>query len=109
MQPENMTVSSQFDLQVRGMLAMAGVAGRRCALAAALAACLSGSAGARAEDALSIATWGGAYSQSQEIAYFEPYAKETGTSISTEIYDGTLAKLKEILGGDTPAVDVVDV
>lgn len=104
-----MTVSSQLDHQVCGMLAIAGAAGRRCALAAALAACLSASAGARAEDTLSIATWGGAYSQSQEIAYFEPYAKETGTSISTEIYDGTLAKLKEILGGDAPAVDVVDV
>ena len=104
-----MTVSSQLDTQVCGMLAIAGDAGRRCALAAALAVCLSASAGARAENTLSIATWGGAYSQSQEIAYFEPYAKETGTSISTEIYDGTLAKLKEILGGDAPAVDVVDV
>jgi putative spermidine/putrescine transport system substrate-binding protein len=104
-----MTVSSQLDHQVCGMLAIAKAISRRCALAAALAACLSASAGARAEDTLSIATWGGAYSQSQEIAYFEPYAKETGTSISTEIYDGTLAKLKEMIGGDKPAVDVVDV
>jgi putative spermidine/putrescine transport system substrate-binding protein len=104
-----MTVSSQLDYQVCSMLTIAGAAGRRCALATALAVCLSASAGARAEDTLSIATWGGAYSQSQEIAYFEPYAKETGTSISTEIYDGTLAKLKEILGGNAPAVDVVDV
>jgi putative spermidine/putrescine transport system substrate-binding protein len=104
-----MTVSSQLDHQVRGMLAVTDAIGRRCALAAALAACLSASAGARAEDTLSIATWGGAYGQSQEIAYFEPYAKETGTSISTEIYDGTLAKLKELIGGDAPAVDVVDV
>jgi putative spermidine/putrescine transport system substrate-binding protein len=109
MQTRKMTLSSQLDHQVGGMLAIADAAGRRCALAAALAVCLSASAGARAEDTLSIATWGGAYSQSQEIAYFEPYAKETGTSISTEIYDGTLAKLKEILGGDAPAVDVVDV
>jgi putative spermidine/putrescine transport system substrate-binding protein len=104
-----MTVSSQLNHQFGGMLAIADAIGRRCALAAALAACLSASAGARAEDTLSIATWGGAYSQSQEIAYFEPYAKETGTSISTEIYDGTLAKLKEMIGGDASAVDVVDV
>jgi putative spermidine/putrescine transport system substrate-binding protein len=102
-------MSSQLERHVCGMLAVAGAIGRRCALAAGLAACLSVSAGARAEDTLSIATWGGAYSQSQEIAYFEPYAKETGTSISTEIYDGTLAKLKEIIGGDKPGVDVVDV
>ena len=67
------------------------------------------SAGARAEDTLSVATWGGAYGQSQEIAYFEPFAKETGTRIATEIYDGTLAKIKEMIGGDESSVDVVDV
>ena len=95
--------------QICGLMATADAVGRRLTLAAGLAACLSASAGARAEDSLSIATWGGAYGQSQEIAFFEPYAKETGTSISTEIYDGTLAKLKEMIGGDAPAVDVVDV
>ena len=105
----SMTVSSQVKRHICGLIAMADAVGRRFALTAALAACLSASAGARAEDSLSIATWGGAYSQSQEIAFFEPYAKETGTSISTEIYDGTLAKLKEMIGGDAPAVDVVDV
>ena len=106
---ESMTVSWQFKRHVCGLIAMADGIGLRFALAAALTASLSASAGARAEDSLSIATWGGAYSQSQEIAFFEPYAKETGTSISTEIYDGTLAKLKEMIGGDTPVVDVVDV
>ena len=67
------------------------------------------SAGARAEDTLSVATWGGAYGQSQEIAYFEPFAKETGTRIATEVYDGTLAKIKEMIGGSESSVDVVDV
>ena len=88
---------------------MAGAFGRRGALAATLAAGLSGSAGALAEDTLNIATWGGAYGQSQEIAFFEPFAKETGTRIATEIYDGTLAKIKELIGGDESAIDVVDV
>ena len=88
---------------------MAGSFGRRGALAAALAAGFSGSAGALAEDTLNIATWGGAYGQSQEIAFFEPFAKETGTRIATEIYDGTLAKIKELIGGDDSAIDVVDV
>ena len=88
---------------------MAGAFGRRGALAAALAAGFSGSAGALAEDTLNIATWGGAYGQSQEIAFFEPFAKETGTRIATEIYDGTLAKIKELIGGDDSAIDVVDV
>ncbi|HEY6670256.1 MAG TPA: extracellular solute-binding protein [Methyloceanibacter sp.] len=91
---------------------------RRCGLAAALAVSLAASAGAMAEDTaapaesggtLSIATWGGAYGQSQEIAYFEPFAKETGTTIATEIYDGTLAKIKEMIGSSESEVDVVDV
>jgi putative spermidine/putrescine transport system substrate-binding protein len=62
-----------------------------------------------ANPTLGIATWGGAYGQSQEVAYFEPYAKETGTRIAMEVYDGSLAKIREIIGGDAPSVDVVDV
>jgi putative spermidine/putrescine transport system substrate-binding protein len=86
--------------------------------AAAIGLALSlGPVSASAEDALatgtsggtlSIATWGGAYEQSQEIAYFEPFAKETGTSIATQIYDGSLAKIKALIGGDSSPVDVVD-
>ncbi len=82
---------------------------RACALAFAVAASLSASAGARGEDTLNIATWGGAYGQSQEIAFFEPYAKETGTRIATEVYDGTLAKIKEMIEGSSAAIDVADV
>jgi putative spermidine/putrescine transport system substrate-binding protein len=102
-------VSGLLNRQLYRVLAITAACGWRGALAVALAAGLSASAGALAEDTLSIATWGGAYSQSQEIAYFEPFAKETGTSISTEIYDGTLAKIKEMIGRDQPVVDVVDV
>ena len=91
------------------MLATATALVQRCGLAAILAACVVASAGARAEDTLSIATWGGAYGQSQEIAYFEPFAKETGTRVATEIYDGTLAKIKAMIGGAESDVDVVDV
>jgi len=91
------------------MLATAAALVQRRGLAAILAACVVASAGARAEDTLSIATWGGAYGQSQEIAYFEPFAKETGTRVATEIYDGTLAKIKEMIGGAESDVDVVDV
>jgi putative spermidine/putrescine transport system substrate-binding protein len=62
-----------------------------------------------AQDTLNVATWGGAYGQSQEIAFFEPFAKETGISVATEIYDGNLGKLKRMIGGDGAAVDVVDI
>jgi putative spermidine/putrescine transport system substrate-binding protein len=80
-------------------------------LAVALCACLGLAAGdARAADGtLSVATWGGAYGQSQEIAFFEPFAKETGTTIATEIYDGSLVKLKGLLEAGDSSVDVVDV
>jgi len=99
-------VSGQQNGQICKRLATAG---RRCGLAAVLAACTIAYAGARAEDTLSIATWGGAYGQSQEIAYFEPFAKETGTKVATETYDGTLAKIKEMIDGDESDIDVVDV
>jgi putative spermidine/putrescine transport system substrate-binding protein len=109
-------VSGQNNRHSCGILAT--TLGRRCGFAAVLAACLIAAPAARAEDkpqggesgtTLSIATWGGAYGQSQEIAYFEPFAKETGTIIATEIYDGTLAKIKAMIGGAESEVDVVDV
>ena len=78
-----------------------------CGLAAIAAACSLAYGVARAEDTLSIATWGGAYGQSQETALFEPFAKETGTRIATEIYDGSLAKIREMIDGDN-SLDVVD-
>jgi putative spermidine/putrescine transport system substrate-binding protein len=66
--------------------------------------------GAKAQETgtLNIATWGGAYGQSQEIAFFEPFAKETGTKIVTEIYDGSLEAIRRLIEADRP-VDVVDV
>lgn len=62
-----------------------------------------------AQDTLNVATWGGAYGRAQEIAVFEPFVKETGTVIATEIYDGSLSKLTTLIeSGDTP-VDVIDI
>ena len=57
---------------------------------------------------LSIATWGGAYGQSQEIAYFEPFTKKTGVKIKTETYDGTLAAIKDKIGAGASPFDIVD-
>lgn len=74
-----------------------------------IALCLSASQHAHAQNTLNLATWGGAYGQSQEIAFFEPFAKETDTSIATVIYDGNLAKLKQMIESDDAAIDVIDV
>lgn len=66
--------------------------------------------GARAEDpsTLVVATYGGAYGQSQQVAYFEPFTQATGTKISMDIYDGTLAAIKDKIGASPSAFDVVD-
>jgi len=78
---------------------------------------IAAGAGARAEDeptasgngaTLAIATWGGAYGQSQDLAYFEPFTQKTGVKIKTETYDGTVSSIKDKLGDSSPPIDVVD-
>jgi putative spermidine/putrescine transport system substrate-binding protein len=76
-----------------------------------LAAGLVSPSGAMAEETaeaggapLAIATWGGAYGQSQDVAYFEPFTKKSGITIKSETYDGSLAAIKAKLG----SFDVVD-
>jgi putative spermidine/putrescine transport system substrate-binding protein len=95
-----------------GTLDAASMPGRRHGLAAALAGAVlvaPFAVGAEENGTLSIATWGGAYGQSQEIAFFEPFAKETGTKIAMEIYDGSLSGIRQMIDGSGTPVDVVDV
>jgi len=113
---ETNTASARAKRQNLRILPMARALGVVCGLALALAMSLTTGANAGAEDTetlngttLNIATWGGAYGQSQEIAYFEPFAKETGTTVTTEIYDGSLAKIKEMIGSSDSGIDVIDV
>ncbi len=98
------TQHNRHFLRVRAPLGL-----RSSLIAATLAVSIGVAPGAWAEDALSVATWGGAYGQSQEAALFEPFAKKTGTAITTEIYDGSLAKLKTMIGGRNASIDVIDV
>jgi putative spermidine/putrescine transport system substrate-binding protein len=92
---------------------------RACGVAFAIAWLMLGTSGGLAEDApsgeakpndtgLSVATWGGAYGQSQEIAYFAPFTQKTGIKIKTETYDGTLAAIKDKLDSSASPFDVVD-
>jgi len=64
--------------------------------------------GGKSDDTLTIATWGGAYGQSQEIAYFKPFTQQTGTKIKVVPYDGNLAGIKAKIAGKRPPFDVVD-
>jgi putative spermidine/putrescine transport system substrate-binding protein len=53
---------------------------------------------------LAIASWGGAYGESQNVAYFEPFTKRTGIKIDVETYNGSLAAIKPKIAN----LDVVD-
>jgi putative spermidine/putrescine transport system substrate-binding protein len=93
------------------------VVARLFGLLAVTGSMMAASFDARAEDApaasgsggtLAIATWGGAYGQSQDVAYFEPFTAKTGVKIETETYDGTVSTIKDKLGDSAAPIDVVD-
>lgn len=74
-----------------------------------VAAVLAVTAAARAQDTLTVTSWGGAYTKSQEKAFFEPFAKATGTKILQDEWDGSVAKLKGMVDTGQVTWDVVDV
>ena len=64
---------------------------------------------ALAQETLTVTSWGGAYSKSQEMAYYAPFSKETGVKILQDEWDGTTAKLKGMVETGQVTWDVVDV
>ncbi|MDO3721407.1 ABC transporter substrate-binding protein [Marinobacter sp. chi1] len=59
-------------------------------------------------EVLTVATWGGAYEDSQRRAYFEPFTRATGIAIETVPYDGGIRPLKRHLAGGEVTWDVID-
>ncbi len=57
-------------------------------------------------DELSVVSWGGAYEAAQRQAVIDPFADQTGTTMSLTQYDGTWQALAE--RGATEGWDVVD-
>jgi putative spermidine/putrescine transport system substrate-binding protein len=92
--------------RMRGITTVLGRAGRL--LLVGIGVVLSYPDESRGEETLRIATWGGAYGQSQESAYFRPFTAETGIGIQTEFYDGSTAAIKQALSSSTTPIDVVD-
>ena len=86
-------------LMMAGALTVAGMA----------AALLAPATPAFAGDQLNITSWGGAYQMSQRKAYFEPYAKQSGTKITEEEYNGEIAKIRAMVEAKSVTWDVVDV
>ncbi len=64
---------------------------------------------AQAQESLTIASWGGAYQESQAKAFFEPFTQETGVRIVTDEWSGETARLKGMVETGNTSWDVVDV
>lgn len=56
---------------------------------------------------LTIASWGGAYAKSQELAFIDPFRDETGAQVKLVSHGGDLGGLMDS-DSSTPAWDVVD-
>ncbi|MGI9385350.1 MAG: extracellular solute-binding protein [Methyloligellaceae bacterium] len=67
-----------------------------------------GDASINGAETLTIASWGGAYSQSQNIAFFQPFQRETGIKINLVTHGGKLTKLKNAATSSASGWDVVD-
>lgn len=67
-----------------------------------------GALAAHAEQQLVIASFGGAYTESQSKAYFEPYTAESGNRILTADYNGGLAELRSQVEAGNGSWDVID-
>ena len=66
-------------------------------------------ASAVAEEKLTVVSWGGAYQESQRKAFLEPYAKDTGTQITEEEYNGEVAKIRAMVETNSVTWGVLDV
>lgn len=75
-----------------------------------LAGCLVVLGGtAWAADSVTLASFGGAYSESQKKAYAEPFQKDTGTHVEMTEYNGGLGEIRAQVESGNVAWDVVDV
>jgi len=75
---------------------------------AALLAGTAFAASAKAGDELTITSWGGAYSESQRKAYYEPYMA-AGNKVTEAEYNGEVAKIKAMVEANAITWDVIDV
>lgn len=57
---------------------------------------------------LTVASWGGAYSQSQRIAFVTPFEDEAGTKVKLVVHNGAFDTLRRGNGSKPPEWDVVD-
>ena len=79
------------------------------AMAGLTAVALVWSAGASAQDKLTVVSWGGAYTKSQVEAYHKPFTAKKGVQILSEDYNGGLAEVKAQVESGNVTWDIIDV
>ncbi len=77
-----------------------------CAVAGLAMAGLVGAASA--EDAITVVSWGGAYTKSQVKAYHEPFTEKFGIKVNSEDYNGGLAQVRAQVEAGNVTWDLVD-
>ncbi len=97
-----------MSLKLKMMMAGAGIAGAAVAGAAYAADELPACEGCA--DSMTVVSWGGAYQNSQQKAYSEPYAELTGASFTwDESSNEAVAKLRAMAEAGNITWDLVDV
>lgn len=64
---------------------------------------------ARAQDSITAVSWGGAYTASQQEAYYKPFTASTKIKVVEEEYNGEIAKIRAMVQAKSVSWDVVDV
>ncbi len=84
---------------------------RAMAVAGVLAATgiVAGAANDARAEALNVVCWGGAYTKSQQEAYYTPWEALTGHTVNSIDYDGNVAPVKAQVESGNVTWDVVDV
>ena len=65
--------------------------------------------GAQAEQTMTITSYGGAYQESQDKAYFQPFSQKTGVKVLQDSWNNEVSKLKAMVDTGQVSWDVVDV
>ncbi len=60
-------------------------------------------------EAITVVSWGGAYTQSQVKAYHRPWEKLTGNTVNSEDYSGGLAEIRAQVEAGNVTWDVIDI
>lgn len=63
---------------------------------------------AAAQEAITITSYGGAFEDAADNAFYKPFSEETGIQINKEQYDGGLAKLRAMVEAGNTTWDVLD-